>query len=182
MRPALCLSFVLSLFVLSCESGPECTNSDINLFDSFLGLGPQTKEVELPDILGESTGGYYSEDAKSFVYTYQALPDVPIAVAVNATTSKVETVLMEILSFGDDFFMDLEAAKKLYNLPECDSRFFGMKNDELIEDMGKPSVNEQLEGGINLLTYNSKNYKTSVNFKFYAEQDNMCSSVIVNWF
>lgn len=173
---------MFAILTVSCESGPECTNSDINQFDSFLGLGPQTKEVELPDILGESTGGYYSEDNKSFVYTYQAIPDAPIAVAVNATTSKVETVLMEILSFGDDFFADLEAAKLRYKLPECDSRFFGMKNDELIEDMGKPSVNEKLEGGINLLTYNSKNYKTSVNFKFYSEQDGMCSSVIVNWF
>ncbi|MBK9591940.1 MAG: hypothetical protein IPO32_10675 [Crocinitomicaceae bacterium] len=60
---------------------------------------------------------------KSFIYTYHALIDAPIAVAVNANTTKVETVLMEILSLGEDFEKDLEKAKKKYNLDLCDSRF-----------------------------------------------------------
>lgn len=65
---------------------------------------------------------------------------MPIAVAVNASTTKVETVLMEVLSMGEDFEKDLEKAKQKYNLDLCDSRFFGMKKDEIMAEMGEPDA------------------------------------------
>ncbi|MBK6524779.1 MAG: hypothetical protein IPG07_04020 [Crocinitomicaceae bacterium] len=174
--------FFILLMLSSCSSEPECQNSDINSFDSFLGITGETKEIELTKILGESTGGYYTDDNKSFIYTYHALIDAPIAVAVNANTTKVETVLMEILSLGEDFEKDLEKAAKKYNLDLCDSRFFGMKKDEIIAEMGEPDAEDNSATGVYSITYNSDNQKTSVNFKFFDEQDKMCSSVIVNWF
>lgn len=170
------------LILSSCTAEPECANSDINTFDSFLGISDETKEIELTNFFGESTGGYYSDDNQSFIYTYHALTDVPIAVAVNANTTKVETVLMEILSLGQDFEKDLEKAKKKYNLDVCDSRFFGMKKEEIIAEMGEPDSEESSEEGVESIIYNSDNLKTAVNFKFYTEQDDKCSSVIVNWF
>lgn len=176
------LSLMLFLPVISCSPDSDCQNSDINKFDSFLGVSPETKEVELPEILGATTGGYYAEDNLSFIYTFHSLKDAPITVVVNASTTKVETVLMEVLTFGDDFFTDLEAAKIKYEITECDSRFFGMQKDEITEEFGKPDSEEILEGGVKSIIYNSDDYKTSVNFKFYPEQDNMCSSVIINWF
>jgi hypothetical protein len=178
------LSFVLAIVLIlsSCTSEPQCQNSDINAFDSFLGINGETKEIELTKILGESTGGYYSDDNQSFIYTFHSLIDVPIAVAVNASTTKVETVLMEVLSMGDDFKKDLEKANQKYNLDLCDSRFFGMKKDEIIAEMGEPDAEDNSTSGVYAITYNSKNMQTSVNFKFYDEQDKMCSSVIVNWF
>ncbi len=177
-------SFILAilLIVSSCTSEPQCQNSDINAFDSFLGINGETKEIELTKILGESTGGYYSDDNQSFIYTFHSLIDVPIAVAVNASTTKVETVLMEVLSMGEDFEKDLEKAKQKYNLDLCDSRFFGMKKDEIMAEMGEPDAEDASATGVYSITYNSENMKTAVNFKFYDEQDNMCSSVIVNWF
>jgi hypothetical protein len=174
--------FSILLILSSCSSEPECQNSDVNSFDSFLGVTGETKEIELTTLLGESTGGYYSDDNKSFIYTYHSLIDVPIAVAVNANTTKVETVLMEVLSIGEDFEKDLAKAVQKYNLDACDSRFFGMKKDEIIADMGEPDAEDTSATGVYSITYNSENMKTSVNLKFYDEQDKMCSSVIVNWF
>ena len=73
-------------------------------------------------------------------------------------------------------------ALKEFKIDECDSRFFGMKYDELVKTMGKPTTEETLEEGVKSLTYDSKDFKTAVNFKIYPSQANMCSSVSVNWF
>ncbi|MBK9591939.1 MAG: hypothetical protein IPO32_10670 [Crocinitomicaceae bacterium] len=57
-----------------------------------------------------------------------------------------------------------------------------MKKDEIIAEMGEPDAEDNSATGVYSITYNSDNQKTSVNFKFFDEQDKMCSSVIVNWF
>lgn len=174
---------LLILFIVSsCSGKSDCSNSDIDQFDTFLGISRETKEIDLSTFLGETTGGYYSDDNSSFIYTYHALSAVPIAVAVNASTTKAETVVMEILSLGDDFTNDLEKAKTQYAIDACDARFFGIQKEDLIAEMGEPDLEETPEEGIYSITYNSTDFKTSVNFKFYAEQENKCSCVIVNWF
>lgn len=173
---------VVVVSISSCSSKSDCANSDMNAFDSFLGVSGETKEIDLTKLLGETTGGYYTEDNQNFIYTYHALPDVPIAVAVNANTTKVETVLMEVLSLDEDFEKDLEKAKLKYNMESCDSRFFGMTKEEVIAEMGEPDSEDEQEEGVSSINYNSDDLKTAVNFKFYAEQDNKCSSIIVNWF
>lgn len=173
---------LIGFAVFSCNSGPSCENNDIEKFDSFLGLDANTREGELKEKLGEFTGGFYSDDNTQFIYNFFAVPDAPISVVVNATSTNVETVVMEVLTYEDSFKKDLDAVSKAYQLDECDTRFFGMQKDELIEALGQPAEDTMLEGQVTSLTYFSKDFKTKINFKCYPEQNNMCSSVIVNWF
>ncbi|MBI3135546.1 MAG: hypothetical protein HYZ14_12790 [Bacteroidetes bacterium] len=177
------LIVLFSLLVLfSCKAKNTCENSDIEKFDSFLGLDAGTLEIELKNKLGDFTSGYYSEDNLRFIYNFFAVPDAPVSVVVNASSARVETVIMEVLTFKDDFKKDLEAVAVAYNIPDCDSRFFGMLKEELIAEMGEPEKEELLDGNVTSLHYFSQDRKTEVNFKFYPEQENWCSSVIVNWY
>lgn len=190
---------VVSVFSVACaadnaaETNPEngegqqdestsCEKKSADDFDNFLGIEYGTNELKLEKILGEFTGGEYTADSLAFMYYFKALENAPITVWVNAKSQKVETVFMEVLSYEAYFKQDLEAAIEKYHIQPCDSRFFGMKYAEITKIMGKPAADELLEGNVKSISYDSKNYKYSVNFKFYPEQENMCSSISVNWF
>lgn len=164
------------------EKEDKCPNSDIDNFDSFLGIKYGTNELKLKGILGEFTGGEYTVDSSAFIYYFKRVENAPISIWVNGTSGNVETIFMEILGYEDVFEQDLADAVKEFKIDECDSRFFGMKYDELVKTMGKPTTEETLEEGVKSLTYDSKDFKTAVNFKIYPSQANMCSSVSVNWF
>ena len=164
------------------EKEDKCPNSDIDNFDSFLGIKYGTNELKLKGILGEFTGGEYTVDSSAFIYYFKRVENAPISIWVNGTSGNVETIFMEILGYEDVFEQDLADAVKEFKIHECDSRFFGMKYDELVKTMGKPTTEETLEEGVKSLTYDSKDFKTAVNFKIYPSQANMCSSVSVNWF
>jgi hypothetical protein len=181
MLKQLLFIFPLTLLV-ACQDTQTCENADIEKFDSYLNLDRNTLETELKIKLGEFTGGYYSDDNRQFIYNFFAVPDAPVSVVVNASSTKVETVMMEVLTFEEDFQKDLAAAIKAYTISECDSRFFGMQKHEIVDEMGEPTDEKVLDGNVTSIEYFSKDYKTSVNFKFYPEQQNMCSSVIVNWY
>lgn len=174
------LGFTLIL-AYSCISGNDCENSDINSFNTFLGISNETTELELSALLGDATGGYYSEDNKNFIYDYRKLADSPVSVAVNATTSTVETVFMEVLTVGVDFDNDLQIAIDHYKISDCDARFFGLTRTEIIDEMGEPMFEATDDKGVQTLEYNSSNFKTSVIFKCYPEQAFRCSSIIVSW-
>jgi len=173
---------LLSIVLMACKGSSGCENEDIENFDSFLGLDENSMETELKPILGDFTGGYYSEDNRQFIYNFFAIPDAPVSVVVNASSSKVETVIMEVLSLDENFERDLGKAIEAYNIAECDSRFFGMQKSDIISEMGEPTSEEVLEGNVTSIEYFTKDYKTSVNFKFYPEQQHNCSTVIVNWY
>lgn len=178
-----CWFYLLALNTLiACSSGPVCENSDIAKFDSFLGIDASTRENELTLVLGDFTGGYYSEDNTQFIYNFYSVPDAPVSVVVNATTSKVETVMMEVLTMDEEFQKDLQEGIERFKIDECESRFFGMTYDQLIEALGEPTNEETLTGNIKQLTYSSPENDRSITFKFYPEQDNICSTVIMNWF
>ena len=64
--------------------------------------------------------------------------------------------------------------------------WFGKTPEEVKEIMGQPrktEVEEDSEGNdVTNLFYDSDDYSCAINFKFYESQDNMCSSIMLNWF
>ena len=116
------------------------------------------------------------EKTRAFSISREVVWESYLRVKANQGSYGVDEISIE------DFEKDLEKAAKKYNLDLCDSRFFGMKKDEIIAEMGEPDAEDNSATGVYSITYNSDNQKTSVNFKFFDEQDKMCSSVIVNWF
>ncbi|MBI3135545.1 MAG: hypothetical protein HYZ14_12785 [Bacteroidetes bacterium] len=188
---------ILSIFSVACagsdssettnpdvtdEKKEDCAKESADDFDNFLGIEYGTNELKLEKILGSFTGGAYTADSLAFMYYFKTIENAPITVWVNAKSQKVETIFMEVLSYEQYFQEDLKKAAEEYNIQSCDSKFFGMKKDEIVKIMGKPAADEALEGGVQSISYDSKNYKYSVNFKFYPEQNNICSSISVNWF
>ena len=159
-----------------------CANSDINKFDQFLGVKYGMTEIDLNKAVGKFTGGEYSKDSLSFIYKYNRVENAPVAIWVNSKTYKVEVIFMEILTYEQYFHEDLAALKKKFKMSECDARFFGMTYQELISTLGKPNKEEDLEGGVKSVYYDSKDYKIAVNFRFFKDQGDICSSISVNWF
>lgn len=181
MKYRLGIYIFLLLAALGCTNQQDCENSDVENFKSFINLEPDTHEKDLPAILGPFTSGTYTGDQSGFIYGFYAIEDAPLNVVVNSATSQVMLISLEILSTGDDMNKDMQAVAAQFHISDCDMRFFGMTQDELTEDFGKPSKNEKLKGDIQSLTYHAKDYKTTINFKFYPEQDNLCTSVMVEW-
>jgi len=173
--------FLLVAFI-ACSSKPDCPNSDIKNFDTFLGVKYGANELELKPILGDFTGGEYTADSLAFIYYFKRVENAPVSVWVNGESGKVETIFMEILGYEEVFHQDVKDAIEEFKMDECESRFFGMKYDELIEAMGKPTAEETLDEGVKSVSYDSDDYKIAVNFKFYPSQEDMCSSISVNWF
>jgi hypothetical protein len=89
---------------------------------------------------------------------------------------------MEILGYEELFQSDLNSAIEAYSISACDAHFFGLKYADLKAKLGEPAAEEILEGDIRSVDYDSDDLRYSVNFKFYPDQDNMCSSISVNWF
>jgi len=159
-----------------------CDKNSAEDWDNFLGIEYGTNELGLEAKIGKFTGGEYTADSSAFIYYFKRVENAPVTVWVNGKTGDVETIFMEILGYEQYFQTDLEAGIKEFNMQDCDSRFFGMTYAEVTKIMGKPSADEELEGGVKSISYDSKNFKYSVNFKFYPEQADMCSSISVNWF
>jgi len=178
----LALAVVAIAFTACGETKPDCPNSDVNKFDNFLGIKYGTNELDLEPILGDFTGGEYTVDSSAFIYYFKHIENAPVSVWVNGESGKVETIFMEILGYEDVFDKDVEEAKKEFKMTDCDSRFFGMTYDELVETMGKPTSEETLDEGVKSMSYDSKDFKIAVNFKVYPSQADICSSISVNWF
>lgn len=151
-------------------------------FKSFLGVEYGTSELKLESILGPFTGGEYTPDSSAFMYYFKKLDGSPLTVWVNSQSQKVETVFLEILGYDELFQSDLDKAIEYFKIDKCESRFYGMKFNELKNELGEPQSNEVDEKGVRSVAYDSKDYSCSVMFKFYPEQANMCSSISVNWF
>ncbi len=155
---------------------------NVDDFDNFLGITYGMNELNLEKILGKFTGGEYTADSTAFLYYFKEIKGAPITVWVDSESQKVITIFMEILGAEEWFQSDLSSAIEAYNISTCDSYFFGLTYEALVTRMGKPTSEELLKGDIRSVDYDSANLKYSVNFKFYPDQDNLCSSVAVNWF
>lgn len=152
-------------------------------FDNFLGITYGMNELKLESILGKFTGGEYTADSTSFMYYFKKIKGAPITVWVDAQSQQVTTIFMEILGYEELFQSDLNDAIEAYNISECDSYFFGLTYTELKARLGEPSREELLkDSGIRSVDYDSRDFSHSINFKFYPDQNNVCSSVSVNWF
>jgi hypothetical protein len=156
--------------------------TSVSDFDNFLGLTYGMNELMLEQKLGKFTGGEYTADSTSFIYYFKKIKGAPISVWVDSKSQKVITIFMEILGYEELFQSDLNSAIEAYSISSCDSYFFGLKYADLKAKLGEPVAEEMLEGEIRSVDYDSEDLRCSVNFKFYPDQDNMCSSISVNWF
>jgi hypothetical protein len=156
--------------------------SNVADFDNFLGLTYGMNELMLEKKLGKFTGGEYTADSTSFMYYFKKIKGAPITVWVDSKSQKVITIFMEILGYEELFQSDLNSAIEAYSISTCDSYFFGLKYEDLKAKLGEPTTEELLEGNIRSVDYDSEDLKCAVNFKFYPEQGNLCSSISVNWF
>lgn len=161
----------------------DCAEVTVEDFDEFLGIEYGTKELLIERKLGKFTGGEYSKDSAAFIYYFNRVERVPIAIWVNSKSGEVETVFMEVLSYEDvNFNADLAKAKKEFNISDCDASWFGMQENEVLKRLGEPVVHEYLKDSVLSISYDSQDYSSSVNFKFYPSQNNKCSSISINWF
>jgi hypothetical protein len=169
----------------SLSTAPIDTNSVDKVsenFSQFLGFKYGDMEDLLTARLGNFTSGNYSTDSSSFIYYYKKLERVPIEIWVNSETKKITTIFMEILSLNELFQEDLETARTTYAINELDASWFGMTADEIKAIMGTPSEEAMSNKDVHLLTFDSPNFLQAVSFKIYKSQENICSSVSVNWF
>jgi hypothetical protein len=164
----------------------SCDKESVEDWDNFLGIQYKTNELDLEKIIGDFTGGEYTADSSAFIYYFKRVERAPVTVWVNGKTGDVETIFMEILGYEQYFDSDVEEAVEEFNMGECDSRWFGMSPEEVIDAMGKPSKDEDKEAkdgtAVRSISYDSKDFDISVNFKFYESQGNICSSISLNWF
>lgn len=164
----------------------DCGKESVADWDNFLGIKYKTNELDLEKIIGDFTGGEYTADSSAFIYYFKRVERAPVTVWVNGKTGDVETIFMEILGYAEYFDGDVKDAADEFNMKECDSQWFGMTPTEVIDIMGKPSKDEMKEdkegSGVRSISYDSEDFKISVNFKFYDSQGGICSSISLNWF
>ncbi|MCG8575120.1 MAG: hypothetical protein MI810_09575 [Flavobacteriales bacterium] len=164
------------------EGAEKCSDVTVEDWDTFLGIDYGTNERDLEDKIGKFTGGEYTADSTAFVYYFNRVERVPVSVWVNGATGDVETIFIEVLSYEDNFDQDVENAVEEFKIDPCESRFLGMQQSEVEKIMGEPVVSETLDEGVKSISYDSEGFEYSVNFKFYPEQGNKCTSISLNWF
>ena len=173
---------LLLLIFSSCQGeNNSCGNNDVESFNQFLGFNAESTEKDIYNNLGIASKKHYTADSSKLIYGYLYKQDVPIAVVVNSHSKFVESVMMEVLTFGDEFHADLNEAKDFYKIDSCEARFFGMTEDQIKAGFEGDPQRKTENGGIILLEYCSSDYKTCITFKLYPEQGSVCSTVIFNW-
>lgn len=160
----------------------NCEKNSVNEFNNFLGLYYGLEEGSIKDVLGQFDYGNFSRDSSSFIYYYDTVACAPIQVWVNAVTSEVETIFIEILAYSDYYDQCFEEFKEYYKVEECDAKFFGLKPNEMKNLMGEPVQDTTSSQGVRSMLYSADNSRATVNFKFYPSQDTTSTAVEVNWF
>ncbi len=177
---------LLSLSISACGGGGEtevdCSNNEVVDFNRFLGIDYGTEEHLLESKLGKFTGGAFTSDSSSFIYSFNRVNRVPISVWVNAKTGKINTIFMEVISLGENFDADLEAAVQEFSIDPCDVVWFGMSAKDIKGKLGAPAEEAVSAEGVTLLSYDSDDFLITVAFKIYEQQENKCSSISINWF
>lgn len=178
---------LLSVCISACggeeeETEVECPNKKIADFNRFLGIDYGTEEHQLESKLGKFTGGTFTSDSSSFIYSFDRVNRVPISVWVNAKTGKINTIFMEVISLGKNFDEDLEVAVQEFSIDPCDVIWFGMSANEIKEKLGSPDEEAVSAEGVTLLSYDSDDFLITVAFKIYEQQEDKCSSISINWF
>lgn len=181
------LPFGLIIFSVGCNDGAEggeskCDTASILDFDEFLGVQYGDEEKLLRAKLGNFTKGFYTPDSLHFVYEFNRVDRVPVSVWVNPNSMMVNTVFMEVLSLGETFDNDLQAAVEEFKMNTCESKWFGRSPTEIKQLLGTPAEEATDDQGVLLLSYDSPDFLYTVAFKFYPQQAHKCSSVSVNWF
>ena len=159
-----------------------CATRTVDDFDQFMGMDYGFKEIDLEDRFGQLFFGEYSDDSLSFLYYFENESRTPITVACDAKEGLVTNILIEVLTLDENFDKDVDVVSAKYDFSECDMKYFGMSEKEIKQELGSPLYDEELEGGIKSITYQTKIKKVAVNFKFYPEQDFICSSIMILWF
>ncbi|MBK9190036.1 MAG: hypothetical protein IPM77_00270 [Crocinitomicaceae bacterium] len=176
-----CFSLIVFIFYSCQGESNSCINTSIETFNQFMGFHAGSTEKDIYTNLGIASEKHYSTDSTKLIYGYLYKRDVPIAVVVNSHSKFVESVMMEVLTFGDEFTSDLNEAKDFYKLDSCETRFFGMTENQIKSGFDGDPERKTENGGIILLNYCSSDYKTCITFKLYPEQGNICSTIILSW-
>ena len=163
-----------------------CDDLTLDDFDSFLGLDFNTAETEIVDAMGSPSDRDFTEDKTRLKYFYKDTKRVPVTVYVNAESGEIETIFMEILGLDDAFFQDVMKAEEDFNIDACHLDLFGMQPKEVTSIFGqadKDNIEEDsVEEGVRHLVYYTDDDKIAISFKFYHSQNNMMSSLTVDWF
>ncbi len=159
----------------------HCGPRSIADFGEFLGFNYSDEEKVITRILGGFSGGAFSPDSAYFIYYFNQLKTVPIEVWVDAKSSKIVTVFIEVLSLEEAFKADIKNAIVTYGFNACDLSWLGMTADQLILKLGKPAEDAVSREDIRLISYDSPDYLIGVAFKFFPQAP-VCSSISVNWF
>lgn len=193
------ISFILSLLISSIlfskepsEFGEDLSNSgqlalgncdkrNLAGWSAFLNLKWGEGQKKVKKELGKHSSIDYQEDSLIHIYNFNDVAMSPISIWVNTKKDKIETVFMEVLSYPENFQSTLRKTEEVYKLSSCDTEFFGMTGDEVIEAMGKPRADSVSVQNIRHISYDNLG-DVSVLFKFFPAQGNLCSSIEVNWY
>jgi hypothetical protein len=172
--------------LLSEKETLNCDGFTIKDFNTFLGLNYGDTKEKINEVLGQETRADYNSDRSQYQYFFEDTKRVPVTVSINPNDNKIETVFMEVLGTGANFEDDIYRAEEDFNVEPCIINLFGKKPKEILKMFGqansdniKESANEN---GVRTLTYITEDTFTMVTFKFYPSQNNLLSSITVNWF
>jgi hypothetical protein len=164
---------------------PRCKDISIEDFDKFLGIKNTNKEKDLTEIMGKSSGGEYTAEKDRFKYYYKETKRVPVTIYVNAESGAIETIFMEILGLNENFDQDVMKADEDFNIDECQLSLFGQTPKEILALFGqadKDNIGDNsVEEDVRTLVYYSEDESIAITLKFYKSQDNMMSSLMVDW-
>lgn len=164
----------------------RCDHINVEDFRHFLGLKYGTNESELKGILGKASSGEYNDSETAFKYKYTNTKRVPLIVYVNSETGDVETIFIEVLGLGVNFEQDVKKADEDFEIDPCHLSLFGQSPKEILSIFGQADsdkVNDtKTEENVRQLIYYNDRNDISVTFKFYKSQDNVLSSIAVDYY
>jgi hypothetical protein len=172
--------------ILNDDTSKECENFIIKDFNTFLGLNYGDTKEKINEVLGQEDSSHFTSNRSQFQYYFISTKRVPIVVSINPNDNKIETVFIEILGTGANFDQDILKAEEDFSVEPCIIDLFGKKPKEILKKFGQANSDNMkesaLEQGVRTLTYLTEDTFTMVTFKFYPSQDNLLSSIAVNWF
>ncbi len=165
----------------SVEDVWECDLLEIDDFHSFLGLEYGMEEHELKATLGDFTGGRFTADSSEFIYYFNRVERAPLSVWVDVESHRVVTIFIELIGLRDAFELDRATFLEEFLVSECDASWIGARDMVIRERLKIPESDVIDTEGVLSLLYSTQKNDCKVMFKFYPEQDQKCSSIVVNW-
>jgi hypothetical protein len=172
--------------ILNNNTSKDCENFVIKDFNTILGLNYGETKEKINEVLGQEDSANFTSNRSQFQYHFTSTKRVPVTISINPNDNKIETIFIEILGTGVNFNQDILKAEEDFSVEPCIIDLFGKKPKEILKKFGQANSDNMkesaLEQGVRTLTYLTEDTFTMVTFKFYPSQDNLLSSITVNWF